>query len=106
MMARIVNGENLLAHSPTDAINNDNGRPIFIVHENGDTRSASIKLANWQRLPKQKELMCLSGCPMVLNTLEPCLTLQNTYQQDLVSFFKNILKNNTQVRSLHIGSSG
>ena len=37
-MARIVAGDNLVAFSPKDAINNDNGRPIFIVHGTADER--------------------------------------------------------------------
>ena len=37
-MARIVSGDDLLAHSPQEAIRNDAGRPIFIVHGTGDQR--------------------------------------------------------------------
>ena len=37
-MARVTTGDNLLAHSPQEAILNDAGRPIFIVHGTGDQR--------------------------------------------------------------------
>jgi len=37
LMARL-SGENLLAQDPANAINNDNGRPIYVVHGTADTR--------------------------------------------------------------------
>ncbi|MEP7357601.1 MAG: alpha/beta fold hydrolase, partial [Anaerolineales bacterium] len=36
LMARLVAGDDLLAHSPQDAITRDAGRPIFIVHGTAD----------------------------------------------------------------------
>ena len=36
LMARLVDGEDLLAHNPREAITRDAGRPIFIVHGTAD----------------------------------------------------------------------
>ncbi len=37
-VAKLVSGDDLLAHNPSDAILRDAGRPIFIVHGTGDQR--------------------------------------------------------------------
>ena len=37
-MGSVVTGENLFARSPVDAVRNDAGRPIYIVHTRADTR--------------------------------------------------------------------
>ena len=37
-MGSVVTGENLFARSPVDAVRNDAGRPVYIVHTRADTR--------------------------------------------------------------------
>ena len=37
-MGSVVTGENLFARSPVDAVRNDAGRPMYIVHTRADTR--------------------------------------------------------------------
>jgi dipeptidyl aminopeptidase/acylaminoacyl peptidase len=92
MMARIINGENLLAHSPTEAINNDNGRPIFIVHETGDTRVSVNQTCELAALAQEKGANVSVWMPDGVEHVGAMFDFTSTYQQDLVSFFKAALK--------------
>jgi dipeptidyl aminopeptidase/acylaminoacyl peptidase len=47
LAARLVSGDNLLAHNPEDAIRAAGTRPIYIVHSSSDQR---IKVQNAERL--------------------------------------------------------
>jgi dipeptidyl aminopeptidase/acylaminoacyl peptidase len=52
LMARLIDGEDLLAHSPKEAILRDAGRPIFIVHGTAD---------QWISIHHSYDLVALAG---------------------------------------------
>jgi dipeptidyl aminopeptidase/acylaminoacyl peptidase len=92
LMAGLINGERLLAHSPTEAINMDNGRPIFIVHETGDTRVSVNQTRELVALAQEKVANVSVWMPDGVEHVGAMFDFTNTYQQDLVSFFKAALK--------------
>jgi dipeptidyl aminopeptidase/acylaminoacyl peptidase len=92
LMARIVAGDDLVAHSPQDAIRTDAGRPIYIVHGTGDER---INVHHTQQLA---DLAAKTGAnvtvwlPAGIGHVDAEFALPVEYEQRLVSFFEAALK--------------
>ena len=92
LMARLVGGDDLLAHSPKDAITRDAGRPIFIVHGTADQ---SINIHH------SYDLVALAGQTGAnVSTWFPegtghvpdaLLNLTSEYEQRMVAFFSAAL---------------
>jgi dipeptidyl aminopeptidase/acylaminoacyl peptidase len=92
LMARIINGDNLLDYDPDDAINNDKGRPIFIVHGTGDTQVSVNQTHEVLALADKKGLNVSVWMPDGIEHVQAMFALTSQYKQKLVSFFKTTLK--------------
>ena len=92
LMARIVAGDHLLAHSPTDAIYNDRGRPIYIVHGTGDERIRVDQTRELAALAKQTGANLTVWIPEGVGHIGSAFVYPNEYQRKLVDFFKKALK--------------
>jgi fermentation-respiration switch protein FrsA (DUF1100 family) len=90
-VARIVAGDNLLAFSPKDAITNDAGRPIFIVHGTGDKRIDVHHTRDLEALAKQTGANVTVWIPEGVGHVEAEFALPDEYEQRLVNFFREVL---------------
>jgi len=89
--ARLVAGDDLVAFSPEDAINNDAGRPIFIVHGTADER---INVHHTQRLAElasQTNANVTVWIPEGVGHVMAEFALPDEYEQKLVTFFSEAL---------------
>jgi dipeptidyl aminopeptidase/acylaminoacyl peptidase len=93
LMARVVGGVDLLAHSPQDAITHDAGRPIFIVHGTGDQ---SINIHHSRDLVKLAEQTGADVTTWFPEGLDhhphAVLELSGEYEQRLATFFSGALE--------------
>jgi len=90
LMARLT-GENLLAQDPADAINNDNGRPIYVVHGTADTRvsiNQTYELESLARAKGANVTVWITDSTHVYSIF----THTSEYEQRLVGFFETNLK--------------
>jgi len=90
LMARLT-GDNLLAQDPADAINNDNGRPIYVVHGTADTRisiNQTYELESFAKAKGADVTVWITDSTHVYSIF----THTSEYEQRLVGFFKTTLK--------------
>lgn len=91
IMAKVISGDDLLAHSPQAAILNDAGRPIYVVHGTGDLR---INVHHTQQLA---DLAAKTGAnvtvwmPDGIRHVAAEFDLTQEYEQRLVGFFTKAL---------------
>jgi len=90
-MARIVAGDNLTAFNPKDAINNDAGRPIYIVHGTGDTRIDVHHTRELAELAAQVGANVTVWIPEGVGHVESEFASPDEYEQRLVTFFRGSL---------------
>lgn len=90
--ARVVAGDNLVAFSPQDAINNDAGRPIFIVHGTNDERINVHHTQQLAALAKQTNANVTVWMPEGVGHVMAEFALPAEYEQRLVAFFKQALE--------------
>jgi len=91
LVARVVAGDDLLAHSPSDALQADAGRPIYIVHGTGDTRvdvHHTRDLAEWA---VDTGANVYTWIPGGIGHVEAEFTFPDEYAQRLTSFFHQAL---------------
>ena len=91
-MARLVAGDNLTAFSPKDAINNDAGRPIYIVHGTGDTRIDVHHTRQLAELATQAGANLTIWIPDGVGHVDAAFALPNEYERRLVTFFLESLR--------------
>ena len=89
--ARLAAGDNLVAFSPQDAINNDAGRPIFIVHGTNDERINVHHTQQLAELAKQTNANVTVWMPEGVGHVMAEFALPEEYEQRLVKFFKEAL---------------
>jgi len=87
LAARLVAGDNLVAFSPKDAINNDAGRPIFIVHGTNDERINVHHTQQLATLAKQTNANVTVWMPEGVGHVMAEFALPDEYEQKLVAFF-------------------
>jgi dipeptidyl aminopeptidase/acylaminoacyl peptidase len=92
LMARYVGGVDLLTHSPTEAILNDNGRPIYIVHGSADTDISVEQTHALAALAKEKDANLTVWIPEDVGHVGSVFVLPEEYEQRLVGFFREALK--------------
>lgn len=92
IMARVTTGEDLLAHAPTEAIYNDNGRPLYIVHGTGDTRISVNQTRELATLAQQTGANLTTWIPEGVGHVGSVFVFPLEYQQRLVEFFRSALK--------------
>ena len=91
LAARLIGGVDLLAHSPKDAVRNDAGRPIFIVHGTADKRINVHHARELEALAKDTganlRVWYVDGAGHVASVfIKP-----DEYEQKMVAFFKQAL---------------
>jgi dipeptidyl aminopeptidase/acylaminoacyl peptidase len=91
LVARLVAGDNLVAFSPKDAITNDAGRPIFIVHGTGDTRIDVHHTRDLETLAKQVGANVTVWIPEGVTHVGGEFALPDEYEQRMVEFFQQAL---------------
>jgi dipeptidyl aminopeptidase/acylaminoacyl peptidase len=92
-LARLVAGDNLTAYSPQDAIYNDSGRPIYIVHGTGDTRIDVHHTLQLAELAKKVGANVAVWMPEEVGHVEAVFASPAEYEQRLVTFFLKSLNN-------------
>jgi len=92
-MARLVAGDNLVAFSPQDAINNDAGRPIFIVHGTTDDRINVRHTQQLAELASQTDANVTVWMPEGVGHVLAEFALPEEYEQRLIDFFREALGN-------------
>ena len=91
--ARLAAGDNLVAFSPQDAINNDAGRPIFIVHGTNDERINVHHTQQLAELAKRTNANVTVWMPEGVGHVMAEFAMPDEYEQRLVEFFKEALSN-------------
>jgi dipeptidyl aminopeptidase/acylaminoacyl peptidase len=92
LMARLVTGEDLLAHSPTEAIYNASGRPLYVVHGTGDTRISVNQTRELAALARQTNTPITVWMPDGVDHVESAFAYPAEYERRMVDFFKMALK--------------
>ncbi len=90
-MARVIAGDDLLAHSPQEAIRNDAGRPIFIVHGTGDIRINVRHTRQLAALAAQTGANVTTWIPEGVEHVGAEFDFPVEYEQRLVTFFSEAL---------------
>lgn len=91
LMARIVAGDDLIQYSPTNAITNSDGRPIYIVHGTGDTRIGVHHTRQLAELAKQAGANVTVWIPEGVGHVEAVFASPDEYERRLVTFFREAL---------------
>jgi dipeptidyl aminopeptidase/acylaminoacyl peptidase len=92
LMARLVGGVDLLAHSPKEAIYNDQGRPLYIVHGTGDLRINVGQTRELAALAQRNGTNLTTWIPEGVGHVGAVFVYPNEYEQRLIGFFKSALK--------------
>ncbi|MEO5886272.1 MAG: alpha/beta fold hydrolase, partial [Anaerolineales bacterium] len=92
-MARMITGDNLTAFSPKDAVNNNAGRPIYMVHGTGDTRINVHHTRQLAELAAQTGANVTVWMPEGVGHVEAEFAFPDEYERRLVTFFLNSLSN-------------
>ena len=90
-MARVIAGDNLVQYSPRDAITNNAGRPIYIVHGTADTRINVQHTRQLAELAKQAGANVEVWIPEDVGHVEAVFAASVEYEERLVTFFRESL---------------
>lgn len=92
IMAKVVAGDDLLAHNPYEAITKSNGRPVFILHGTADER---INYRHTLQLQERaKEIGADNVTVWIIDGIghvDAASTNTAEYQEKLITFFSNAL---------------
>lgn len=91
-MAKVIAGDDLLAHSPQAAIRNDAGRPIYIVHGTGDQRINVHHTRDLEDLAAETGANVTVWMPDGIRHVAAEFDLTQQYEQRLVAFFNQALR--------------
>jgi dipeptidyl aminopeptidase/acylaminoacyl peptidase len=91
LMGRLVGGDDLLAHSPEDAIRRGNHRPLFIVHGTGDTRISVHHTQQLQTLAQAEGANLTVWMPEGIEHVSASTNLTAEYETRLIEFFSQTL---------------
>jgi uncharacterized protein len=91
LAAKVVSGDDLLAHSPQEAIRNDAGRPIYIVHGTGDQRINVHHTQQLANLGLQDDANVTVWMPEGVGHVAAEFDLTSEYEKRLVAFFNQSL---------------
>ncbi len=87
LAARVVAGDDLLAHSPMDAVRQHEGRPLFIVHGDADKRVDQHHTHDLAALAAQTGADLTTWLPAGVGHVEAMLYTPAEYEQRLTAFF-------------------
>ena len=91
LMARVVGGVDLLAHSPQEAVTRDAGRPVFVVHGTGDQSINIHHSRDLASLAAQTGANVTTWFPEGVGHVQGDLALPGEYEQRMASFFNAVL---------------
>jgi dipeptidyl aminopeptidase/acylaminoacyl peptidase len=91
LLAKVVSDDDLLAHSPREAIRNDAGRPIYIVHGTGDQRINVHHTQQLSNLALQDDANVTVWMPKGIGHVAAEFDLTQEYEKRLVAFFNQAL---------------
>ncbi len=91
LVAKVISGDDLLGHSPQEAIRNDNGRPIYIVHGTGDKRISVHHTQQLAALAKETGANVTVWMPQGVPHVAAEFDYTQEYEQRLVDFFSKAL---------------
>ncbi len=92
LVARVISGDDLLAHSPQQAIRNDAGRPIYMVHGTGDQRIDVHHTRQLAELAAQTGANVTVWIPDGVRHVAAEFDFPGEYEQRLVAFFTQSLR--------------
>ena len=87
LMARLVGGVDLLAHSPQEAVTRDAGRPVFVVHGTGDQSINIHHSRDLASLAAQTGANVTTWFPEGVGHVKGDLALPGEYEQRMTGFF-------------------
>lgn len=87
VMAQVVSGDNLVAHSPEDAIRRNAGRPLFIVHGTADGRINVRHTQQLQALAATNNANLTVWLPAGIDHVNAAYDLTADYESRLLAFF-------------------
>ncbi|MGE5073480.1 MAG: alpha/beta hydrolase [Anaerolineae bacterium] len=90
-VAKVMAGDDLLAHSPQEAILRDAGRPIFIVHGTGDQRINVHHTQQLADLAAESNVNVSVWMPDGVGHVAAEFDLPQEYEHRLVAFFTGAL---------------
>ncbi|MGQ0600809.1 MAG: alpha/beta hydrolase, partial [Anaerolineales bacterium] len=91
LMARLVAGDDLLAHPPLDAVRRAAGRPLFVVHGDADARINQHHTRDLAALGAQTAANIKTWLPIGIGHVEAVLASPEEYEQRLLQFFREAL---------------
>jgi dipeptidyl aminopeptidase/acylaminoacyl peptidase len=91
LAARLVSGDDLLAHGPEEAILRAGGRPIYIVHGTGDTRVNVHHTRDLVSLAETVGADVSVWLPEGVDHVDAEEALPDEYESRLVAFFERAL---------------
>jgi dipeptidyl aminopeptidase/acylaminoacyl peptidase len=91
-MARLTTGEDLLAHSPSQAITADNGRPLYVVHGTGDKRISVNQTRELVALGSETGANLTVWMPEGVGHVDSVFQFPDEYQRRLIDFFTSALR--------------
>jgi len=91
LVAKLISGDDLLAHNPSDAIFNDAGRPIFIVHGTGDKRIDVRHTRELASLADEAGANVTVWMPEGVPHVGAEFDLPKEYEERMVAFFTTAL---------------
>jgi dipeptidyl aminopeptidase/acylaminoacyl peptidase len=92
LMARVVAGDDLIAHSPADAVRRAAGRPLFIVHGDADKRIDQHHTRDLMALAQQTGANLNTWLPAGVGHVEGAVMLPDEYERRLAEFFRSALQ--------------
>lgn len=91
-VARVVSGDDLLAHSPLEAIRRHADRPLFIVHGDADQLVDQHHTRDLAALAQQTGARLTTWLPTGIGHVEAMLAMPDDYEQRLIGFFREALE--------------
>lgn len=91
LMARLVAGDDVLAHNPYEAVEQANGRPLYVVHGTADTR---INVRHSYQLQERAAAANASATfwfPAGVEHVQAASAMTDEYETRLISFFSESL---------------
>jgi fermentation-respiration switch protein FrsA (DUF1100 family) len=90
-MARVVAGDNIMAHNPYEAVEMANGRPLAVVHGTADGRIHVRHSYQLQERALQVGANAVFWFPEGVDHIQAASVQTNEYEARLVSFFEESL---------------
>ncbi|MGE5072310.1 MAG: alpha/beta hydrolase [Anaerolineae bacterium] len=91
-LARVTTGEDLVAHSPSEAITADRGRPLFVVHGTGDSRISVNQTRELLDFGQESGANISAWIPEGVEHVDAVFRFPDEYERRLIDFFTAALK--------------